>query len=316
MIAADKSLEPKSPSRRRVIAMVLLIGFVSGILSVLLPVLVAQVFHVPSDEVKNAMLTLIGATSITAVTVLRLRGYVRRGRLVADAGGEPRRKLFLGLAAISLVGGVVIVEAARREAEIAPVHSRIQQLLALRQPILDSTQKLLDRQRVLLADVPPDLKGAQELGQSIRQQQAESNGLGSMIAFDIAEEHRLTYRLLPEWNEVAQSLKDLCRALSEMPSDPWTILASTNTLQLYLAVFAFANGLLMLQLAIGHRQIRENGIWHGGMLVPWKLIGSHRWENDNLIAVIGKTQTSITLDITPFDKPAVEEVLLREARGQ
>ena len=308
MTAANNPLQPRSISRRAV-AILLLIGLATAGMPFLLAGAVAFALQVPFTESKNATFTLLGVVAGTAVLILRLRGYLARGPLVADAGREPRRKLLAWLAAISLTAGVIILEAARREAKIAPVHSRIQQLVALRKQILTRVQNLLDRQRALLVNVPDDLKEAQQIGQMIQQAQSESRGLGILIDSEIAEEHRLTYRLLPEWSEIQQSLDDLGNGVAKIPSHPWDVLASAATLQLYLAAFAIVNGLLMLLIALGHRQIRENGIWQGGALVRWKHFGSYRWENDTLVAQFGKTQSAIALPIAPEDKPAVENLL-------
>jgi hypothetical protein len=314
MTAADSRCEPgfQEPpaiSRGRTIAIVLMVCLAFAALPFQLAAVIAFAFQVPFSGAMHAILTLFGVASFTTVLILRSRSYLTRGSLVADAGKEPRRKLFAWLAAISLFAGVVILEGVRREAQIDPVHSRIQQLLALRKPILDRVQTLLDQQRALHAIVPPDLKEARHVGQLIRQEQAESSGLGNLIAAEIAEEQRLTYRLLPDWTEAAQSFKNLRNGLTTIPSHPWDVLSSTYTLQLYLFTFAFANGLITLLIALSHRQIRENGIWQGGILVRWKLIGSYRWDGDMLVALIGKTQSSITLPIAQEDKAAVENLL-------
>jgi hypothetical protein len=309
MTTARSPLELPTIRRGRAVTILLLIcsGF-TGV-PLLLAGLAACALGVPFTDAIYFMLTLFGVASLTVVVVWRWRGYLVRGQLVSDVGKEPKRKLFAWLAAISLIAGVVVVEAVRREAEIAPVHGRIQQLIELWQPILNRTQNLLDRQRALLAVVPPDAIAVQHLGQLLEQEQGESRGFGKLIELEVAEEHRLVFRLLPEWSEVQQSLNDLREGLANFPSHPWTFLASKHALQLYISVFAFANGLISLLIAMGHRQIRENGIWQGGLLVRWKLIGSYRWERDTLIAFIGKTHSSITLPIAQADKQAVEGLL-------
>jgi hypothetical protein len=309
MTAVSSHLKVQTIPRGRAVAIVLLacLGIVG--LPFSLAGLVAVAFYIPLTEAMYAMLTLVGVVSFTASLVLRARGYVARGNLIADAGKEPRRKLLVSVAAVSLIAGVVVLEAVRRDAQTDPIHCRIQQLIQLRQPILNRTQNLLDHQRALLAIVPPDLKGAEQVGELIQQELDESKALGSLIDSEVAEEQRLVYRVLPEWTEVQQSFKDLGHELAALPRHPWSVLASKHTLQLYIALFALVNGLMTLFIAMGHRQIRENGIWQAGALIRWKLIGWYRWENDTLVALIGKTQSSITLPIAREDQPAVENLL-------
>ncbi len=316
MTAVSSHPEPHSIPRGRAVAIVLLVCLGIVGLPFLLAGLVALACHVPVMEAVYAMLTLVGVASFAAVLVLRARSYLARGGLVSDAGTEPRRKLLLSLAAVSLIAGVVVLEAVRRDAQIDPIHRRIQELIKIRQPILTRTQNLLEHQRALLAIAPPDLKGAEHVGQLIQQELGESNGLGSLIDSEVAEEQRLVYCVLPEWIAIQQSVKDLAHELVAMPSHPWSVLTSKHTLQLYISLFAVVNGLLMLAIAASHRQIRENGIWQGGVLIRWKLIGSYRWENDALVALICKTQSSITLPIAWEDKPAVENLLALRLAGR
>ncbi len=307
---ANSQMHPQAIGRRRAVAILLLIC--TGLSSfALLPAgLIALIADVSLRDVMHATFTLFGIASLAITLILRLRGYVARGQLVCDAGPEPRRKLFTWLAVISLVAGVVALEAARREAEIEPIHNRIGQLIAMRQPILNRMQNLLIHQRALLANNPPNIKGVQIVGQLIRLEQSESAAFGKLIAAEVAEEQRLTYRVLPELPEIEQSAGEFFNGLAALPSNPWHALASKNTLQLYLSAFAISNGLIMLLNARGRRQVRTNGLWQTGVLYRWKFIGAYRWENETtLIASIGKTQSPIILSITAEDKPAIEELL-------
>src|ERR1022692_157920 len=107
--------EPPAIPRGRTIAIVLMVRLAVAAVPFQLAAVIAFAFQVPFAAAIHAMLTLFGLASFTTVLILRSRSYMTRGKLVADAGRDPRRKLLIRLAAISLLAGVVILEAVRRE---------------------------------------------------------------------------------------------------------------------------------------------------------------------------------------------------------
>jgi hypothetical protein len=319
-------------ARRRLLVVAIILASVG--LPYALGGAIALIFGQPFKDSVRAATVLVVGMAMLVTFVIRIGGVLARGHVLFNSGSRPKHKLLRAFAVFALLASLVNLEAARRTAELAPVDARLRQDLGAQYQILVQTkQHLVEQTRSIERSaqhitsfnlnkqdqatiakfsglVRQDRAGLARLKELTRHDTAEQKKISDQVLRDRAEQAHLNNRLLPDQDAVEQGLEDLGRGAVTLATQPWEVLKSQAFFQFFLSVLCLNSALMMSLVSSGQNQIRENGIWQNGRLLPWAKFDSYRWQDDSTVEFIGaNTPASATFPVAPGQKQAVTEFL-------